>query len=266
MAKLSILDMVQDIANDLDTEEISSINDTVESVQIAQILKTTYFELIANRNWPHLKRTLQFDSVSDTDRPTHLKLPDLVKEVITFSYNKRTEENPAKDLWKEVKYLEPENFLYKMNNRNLDNATVDSIVDFGGVAILIMNDRHPEYYTSFDDEYIVCDSYHSDLENTLQASKTQVLGYVEPTWTHDDDFVPDLPSEAFPLLLSEAKSTAFVVLKQTANEKAEQKAIRQNRWLSRKSWRVSGGVRYPNYGRQTVGYVNKSSTMFEKDD
>jgi hypothetical protein len=266
MAKLTLLDMVQDIANDLDTEEINSINDTVESVQIAQILKTSYFELIANRNWPHLRRTIKLDSVSDTLRPTHLQLPILIKEMLSFTYDKRSESSPTRAKYEEIKYLEPEHFLVKTNNRNVLNTNVDSITDFGGVSILIMNDRHPEYYTSFDDNYIICDSFNSDLEDTLQSSKTQAIAYVEPAWTHTDSFIPDLPSEAFPLLLEEAKSTSFLVLKQVTNEKAEQKARRQNRWLSRKSWRVSGGVRYPDYGRKTVGYQNKSSIMFDKDN
>ena len=264
--KLTLLDIVQDIANDLDTDEISSINDTIESVQIAQIVKTTYFEMIANRNWPHLKRTIKLDSVSDTDRPTHLKLPDLVKEMIMFSYNKRSSSDPDRDLWKEVEYLEPENFLRKTNSRNVNNSNVVSVTDFGGAEFLIYNDRHPQYYTSFDDVYIVCDSYDTDLEDTLQNSQNQCIAYVEPDWTHSDSFIPDLPSEAFPALLSEAKSTAFLALKQVANDKAEQKAMRQSRWLSRKAWRVSGGVRYPNYGRKSVGYSHKSSTMFDKDN
>ena len=34
------------------------------------------------------------------------------------------------------------------------------------------------------------------------------------------------------------------------NEKAEQKATRQNRWLARKAWRAHGGVRYDDYGRR----------------
>ena len=264
MAKLTVLSMVQDIANDLDTEEVNSINSTVESVQIAQILKTCYFELIANRNWPHLRRTIQFDSVSDTDRPTHLQVPELVKEVLSFSYNKRTESDPDRDMWESVRYLEPDHFLVKTNSRNINSDNTDRVTDFGGVSLLILNDRHPEYYTSFDDRYIICDSYNSNLENTLQASKTQVLAYVEPTWTHSDTFIPDLPSEAFPLLIEEAKSTAFLVLKQTANEKAEQKARRQSRWLSRKAFAVEGGIRYPDYGRKTVRYVNRSSSMFDK--
>jgi len=35
-----------------------------------------------------------------------------------------------------------------------------------------------------------------------------------------------------------------------ANQKAEQKAGRQQRWLSRKAWRAKGGILYENYGRK----------------
>lgn len=69
-----------------------------------------------------------------------------------------------------------------------------------------------------------------------------------PTWTHLDDAVPDLPDEAFTLLKEEAKSRAMLRLKQVADQKSEQEARRQNQWLSRKQWRVNGGVKYPNYG------------------
>lgn len=267
MAKLTLLDIVQDIANDLDTEEINSINDTVESVQIAQIVKTCYFELMANRNWPHLKRTIQLDSLASTDTPTHLKLPELTKELITFSYNKRTENNPTRDNYQEVQYLEPEHFLRKCNRKNIDNSNVVKVTDFGGAPIYIVNDTQPQYYTSFDDVYIVLDSYNADLESTLQSSNTQALVYLEPSWTHEDAHIPDIPSEAFPLLVAEAKSSSFMVLKQQTNAKAEQKAQRQNRWLSRKSWRANGGVRYPDYGRRrnfSGGY--NMSTLFDKDN
>jgi hypothetical protein len=66
----------------------------------------------------------------------------------------------------------------------------------------------------------------------------------------EDDYVPDLPIDAFPLLFEESKSTAFVTLKQSTNPKAEQKSSRQNRWLSRKAWRAAGGVTYEDYGRK----------------
>ena len=264
--KLSLLDIVQDIHNDLDLDEINGIDDTVESVQVAQIVKTSYFELISSRNWPHLKRTMRFNSTASTSTPTHLQLPDTVKEVIMLSYNCRTESNPTKDSFKELKYLQSEDFIRFFNKRNTDKDNVIKITDFGGGYIYLMNDKQPEYYTSFDDEYVVCDSYDASLESTLQSTNTQALVYAEPTWTHEDDFTPDLPSEAFSLLIEEAKSTASMALRQVANEKAEQKSRRQTKWLSRKSWRVDGGVRYPDYGRKTYVTSNSynRSPMFDK--
>lgn len=250
MAKLTLLELANDISNDIDTEPFNSINDTVESLQIAQIIKTCYFELIANRNWPHLKRTVQLDSVSDPSRPTHLKLPELTKELLSFSYNKLKIDTLTRDRYSELTYLEPDQFLRKFNSRITTDADTDKVIDFGGAPIYIKNDKQPDYYTSFDDEYVVLDSYDSAIETTVQNSNTQALIYFEPSWSHTDSAIPDLPSEAFPLLLEEAKSTAFVVLKQQANAKAEQKAKRQNTWLARKAWRVDGGVRYPDYGRK----------------
>lgn len=248
MAKLTLIEIINDIANDIDTEPVNNLEDTVESVQIAQIVKTCYFELMASRNWPHLKRSIQLDSVSDVTKPTHLKLPELTKELISFSYNMK-KEGSTRDRFCEVKYVEADQFLKMLNGRNTDNSNVTSVTDFGGITLHVYNDKQPQYFTSFDDEYIVLDAYNSDIEATLQNSNSQALVYFEPSWTHTDTSVPDLPSEAFPLLIEEAKSTAFVVLKQAPNFKSEQKAVRQNKWLSRKAYRVAGGVNYPNYGR-----------------
>jgi hypothetical protein len=71
-----------------------------------------------------------------------------------------------------------------------------------------------------------------------------------PSWVHDDDAYPDLPSEAYAALLEEAKSVAFHTLKQVNNQKSEQKARRQQRWLSQKAWSVSDLELYPDYGRK----------------
>jgi len=96
---------------------------------------------------------------------------------------------------------------------------------------------------------VVFDSYDIAVDDTLQESKVQAQGYVFPLWTTSDSFIPDLPEEAFTLLLEEAKSRASLKLKQVQDVKAEQEAGRQNRWLARKDWRVHGGIQYPSYGR-----------------
>jgi hypothetical protein len=264
MAKMTLLEIVQDILNDADCDAVNTINDTVESLQAAQIVKTCYFEMIANRNWPHLRRTIALDDVLDTDKPTHLKLPVGIKEIVFINYDKR-KPNDTKVRYSALNYVEPEDFLSRTNKRNSLEDNVVQATEIGGVSFQIRNDKQPEYYTSFDDDYIVCDSYQSEVENTLHANSVQCLAYQDPLWVQDDSAIPDLPSEAFPALLEESKSTAFIVLKQQANEKAEQKSKRQQRWLSRKAWRVSGGVKYPDYGRKSRGISSTRSTLIDKD-
>lgn len=249
MAKLTLLEIVQDTLNDLDSDAVNSINDTVESQQIAQIAKTAYFELIGNRNWPHLRKLIQLESLSDTVKPNFLKIPVIVKEMVTFSYDTFTTSQPNVRL-KEVVWKEPDAFLRMVSTRNSSLPTVSTIIDFSGTKLLIVNNVHPTYYTSFDDVYLVTDSYDSAVDDTLQSSKTQCLAYAEPDWVHTDAGIPNLPIEAFPALLAEVKSAAFLNLKQTINQKAEQKASRQNKWLSRKAWTAKGGIQYENYGRR----------------
>tara|TARA_R110000772_G_scaffold64511_3_gene144277 strand:- start:231 stop:1046 length:816 start_codon:yes stop_codon:yes gene_type:complete len=265
MAKMTLLEIVQDILNDADSDQVNSINDTVESLQVAQIVKTSYFEMIANRNWPHLRRTVRLVDVLDTTRPTHLRLPEGTKELLLFNYNKRKEDDLTRDRYQSVQYQEPEVFLDRSNRRNSTESNVGTAEDFGGVNFHYRNDIPASYYTSFDDDYVVLDAYDGDIETTLHADQTQCVIYFDPVWVHDDSALPDLPSEAFPALLEEAKSTAFVVLKQEANVKSEQKARRQQRWLSRKARKISGGVKYPDYGRKRRFTSSTRSTLIDKD-
>jgi len=139
------------------------------------------------------------------------------------------------------------------------------VIDSSGVELMILNDRPPNKYTSFDDNTVVFDSFDNAVETTIQQSKVQARAVSAPSWTHEDTFIPKLPDEAFTLLLEEAKSRAFNALKQIGNSKAEQESGRQNRWLARNDWRVKGGIKYPDYGRRRVRTVS-TRTNFEKSD
>lgn len=249
MAKKTLLEMVQDILNDLDSDSVNSINDTVESIQVAQIIRSSFDNLIDNRNWPHLRKTVQLDGVGSLARPNYLQVPSAWKEMELFRYDKH-KLGDSRIQFQDVTYKEPDAFLRYISQRDSTVATVSTIADFSGVKLLIQNNAAPTYWTSFDDKYIVTDSYDSSVDSTLQKDKTQCLAYVSPVWAHTDDAIPDLPTEAFTALLEEAKSTAFVTLKQSNNPKAEQRAVKQQKWLARKAWTASGGIDYPSYGRK----------------
>jgi hypothetical protein len=247
--KKNLLAIVKDILNDLDADNVNSISDTAESEQVAQIVRTCYEEMIANRNWPHLRKLFQLESYNNLARPNYLRIPLQLKELSSFAYEVQREGSDS-IVHRDLKYKEPVEFLQYVSTRNSNNSNVKTIVDESGVKLLILDDQPPTYYTSFDDEVVITDSYDKVIDDALQKSKTRCVGFILPEWVHEDNHVPDLPPEAFPALVAEAKSTAFISVKQMANQKAEQKAARQQKWLSRKAWRVDGQIQYPNYGRK----------------
>ncbi len=250
MAKQTVLELVQDILNDIDGDEVNSINDTVEAMQVAQTIKSVFNSMIDTRNWPHLKKLKRIDAVSDLDTPTHMKLPVGVKEVVDLTYDMR-KVSDTRSKYNKVIYKDPSVFLDRTNSRNSDNDNIVEVTDIDGATLLIRNDVAPSIFTSFDDEYLVFDSYDIEVDDTLQNSKTQMIAYCDPIpFVLDDAHIADLPSEAFSALLAEAKSTASFNINQTINNKAEQTARRNNTWLARKAFKVGGGLRYnTNFGR-----------------
>lgn len=263
MAKLTLLEMVQDILNDTGSDPVNSINDTPEALQVAQIVKTTYNNLVSNRNWPQEKRSFLLDNVSDTATPTHLQLPEDCKELVSLFYDQKRDASDRKQL-QVMTYLQPEEFLDRSNSLNEENTNVQLVVDFGGVTFKIRNDVPPQWWTSFDDEYIVFNSFDNTVESTLQNSNSQSTGYFEEVFTFSDNFVPTIPTEAFASLLAESKAQAYLVLRQEVNGRVEREAQRQRTWLSRKAWTANGGVKYPNYGRTNhIPGVNRNP-LFDK--
>jgi hypothetical protein len=263
--KITLLEIVQEIMSDMDTDEVNSIFDTVEAEQIASIVKRTYINLISTRNWPHLSKLIQFNPITDYDKPTHLRMPSNIKELQFLNYDIR-KQGETKRVYTEMTYLEPIEFLFKTNNRDSDNENIILVDNGGGVELLIDKSTRPRYWTSFNDQDIVFDSYDETVDTVMQNSKVQAKAYMTPTWVMDDDFVPDFPAEAFSNLVEDAKSTAFLVLKQMANGKAEANAQRQARWLSRKSWTAKGGIQFAKFGRRGKGFDSQKDPTFRQDN
>lgn len=264
MAKWTLLEIVTDIVSDMDGDFISSINDTDEAQQVAQIVKSTYHALMSNRNWAHTARAVQLIASGDNDFPTYMKLGSNIKELISVFYDIRKNTETRLN-YRELYYLEPDDFLRRTNSRNSDDPNSVIMLDPTGIKFIVSRNKAPEYYTSFDDTNIVFDSFDSGVDSTLQSSKIQARAYIIPVFEMEDDFIPDLPEEAFSLLIEEAKSKSALKLKQQEDAKAEQEAGRQNRWLSRRNWRAHAPDIYPySYGRRG-GKGRKKDPTFRRD-
>jgi hypothetical protein len=233
--KLSLLDMTQNILSALDSDAVSSIDETVEAVQVAEIIKESYFELISQRDWPFLFQLGTLQALGDLNNPTRMRIPDTWNKIKWVKYNK-----------KDVTYMEPEAFTDMIINRKEQAGVINS-------AGYVIN-QDPVYWTSYDDTVLVFDGYDSSVDSTLQASKSLSYGTVQATWQHIDSFVPNIPEKFFPTLLAEAKSQSFVNLKQQANAREERKATRGRMAMRNEAWRNENGEakynRKVNYGRK----------------
>lgn len=249
--KSTLLELAQDISSAMDGDEFGSIDDTFEAEQIVTIIRTVYRDLVSNRNWPHLKQAITLTPSGDTAKPTHVTIEDDVKELVLLNYD-TSSDTETRTRYLEMTWLENDDFLRRANALNTDESYVQKVTDPSGIIINIRNDKAPKYYTSFDDSTLIFDSFDSDVEATLQSSKFQAIAYKMPVFQATDSFEIDLPEEAFSALYNEAKSLAFIELRQVNHAKAEQEARRQQRWLAREASKLKGGVRYPNYGRRSA--------------
>lgn len=245
---MTLLELTQDILSDMDSDEVNSINDTVESLQVAQIIKDTFFNIVSGKHYPHKNTLLQLEASGSTAKPTHMKLPENVTSLYSMRYNKKKLAD-TRDKFSTVDYKTPEEFLSIVDGYISSATETTTVVDVSGITVYVKNNVAPSFYTSFDDEWLVFDSYDITVDDTLKTSKTQCFGMVMPTFSLSDSFIPDLPIQMFSYLLNESKSTSFLTLKQMANQKAEQHSISQRRRMSQDAWRLQKGVTRPNYGR-----------------
>lgn len=249
--KRTLLDMVQGILSSMDSDEVNSISDTVESLQVANIIKDTYYDLVSQTKLNERKEIFQLDASGDNNKPTIMYVPSTVKNILWVKYNKKDTSEGDTTNYHTITYLPLESFLSYVYARDETQSDVDEMTD-GDITYLIKNDVNPVYYTTIDETTLVFDAYDSTEDTTLQKSKTLCYGEVFKTFELDDTFIPDIDADLFALLYNEAKSQAFYDLKQSANEKTEQRARRQ--WIhstyNKDKVKENEYYRLPNYGRK----------------
>lgn len=126
------------------------------------------------------------------------------------------------------------------------------------------NQKQPQYCTILSDYYVIFDGYDSTFDSTLQSSKTMAEGSVVPSYSMTDSFIPNLPEDQFPLMLSEAKNLAFFELKQSAHPIAERDSRRQWSHVQKGKTVHESPTSFdalPNFGRNFRGGVSFFKTM-----
>lgn len=252
--KLTLLQICQLIASSMDSDEFNSIFDTVESRQIAEVVRSVYYDIAARGNLPEHHDLFELEASGDSSKPTLMTIPDDVRRVDWIKYNK-IEEDEEDATFQLVTFLPVERFLDMIHSFSESEDTVgtfDHTIDTSSITFFYRNDRHPDHYTIYDDHTIIFDSYQSAVDSTLQKTKTLAYGTKAPTFTLDDSFIPDLDEQHFALLVNEAKVMSFTELKQVAHQVAAGNARRQ--WINLQKTKSAAPNPYydllPNYGRR----------------
>lgn len=252
----TLLQIVQEILSDMDSDEVNSHTDTTESLQVANIVQNAYWDIVSQTSFPKMYRPFELTASGSPTQPNLMTLPSGFSNLVWLKYDESTTENPDAT-FRTLQFLElPEfvNMMYGLDATASNVLMYDYTLDTGDtIQIRCYTDRPPTYYTTVDDNTLFFDSYDSAVDTTLQADKSLAYGEKIPTFTMSDSFVPDLPAKQFTILRNEAKASAFANLKQATNANAERKARRG--WItSQKTSRQIDNARNqlnrgPNYGR-----------------
>jgi len=233
----------------MDSDDVDDISDTEEALQVVDIIENTYFDFISQGDWPHLNSTFQLNSLGDATKPNFLLLPDSVKDIDVFKYEVTDNEEVNRN-FSDITWEEPREFLDRMLLRNSSDPNVTTVITDGGTPLFVLNDESPTFWTAFDDENIVTDSYDSTVETTLNGSKTIVFGAKIPVFSKTNSFIPDLPSKNFPLLLAESSQASHLLLKQTNNLVDQKRALRGMNAIRSQAWRTHETKKIPDFGRR----------------
>jgi hypothetical protein len=366
MAQQTLLNMVQNILAAMSSDEVNSIGDTVESLQVAQIIQNKYYDIVARGDLTLDEQLFQLVPSDSLAIPVIMQLPKGCSRIDWLQYydtnpldNTQVDQFGAfshdlnVDLVSSVAWTTISSssvtipisgsgtvtFVVSANlpvtigqlaqaNADATHAIIGTVAQYVGTSLVLnvtsvvgsgtfsswiissvnvpnvppgykyisivpndyflditnrydltqpfvfqykftqggnnfqfraRNDTQASLCTVVSNQYVLFDALDSTQDSTLQASKTLCYGQVVPPFLLQDNFVPTLDDNQFPLLLNEAKSLAFYELKQMPHTKADQEIQRQ--WAvtqARKSKANKPAYfdQLSNYGRvpRTGGY------------
>lgn len=278
--------MTQDILSGMSSDEVNSISDTPESLQVATIIKQKYFDIINRVPLPEHEQLVQLDPSLDETSPVLMYVPNGIADLKWLKYfDSNVQDGTTPDDFQHdlnvditsspgsitaapgylyVTLLPANQFIDMVNSFNPLESNVESFSFSdksnsipGNYKFYYKNDRQPCYCTVINNYYVIFDSFDQTQDSTLQASKTMAWGRIIPSWSMVDSFIPDLADEQFQLLINEAKSLAFYELKQQPHQLAMKEVDRG--WSTvQKNKAISNRPTYfnelPNFGRRSGVY------------
>ncbi len=248
MTKRTILKLVQDLGEGINSDEIDDLAETEEVVKIVNILKQTLQEVLDRKTWEFMKdkvRQLDARAGGSTELNT-LLIPSDVTHITCLKYRGDSGK------FAELIYLTACDFVELVQSRTDTEADITAIVNADGVSLNTRTTVAPQYWTSFDEETITFDAYDATAgtgnliaDSVILADVMPVTDFTSPT------AVLNIPERMETLVFTEALVTCNYRLRQTADPRADRIARRQNISLRENEHKTKIDDPEVTYGRRT---------------
>jgi hypothetical protein len=229
MSKKTLLRVVQDYLTYVDGFQVDSIFDSEESQQAAQIAEHVFYTVVdKNRDQMHSTVVRSLDASTDGDLPCVMLIPSEIRRIHDSEIWYNTHKTGGVQ-WSRVQFIDPKEFLVYVSGMNTDQENTEVML-VNGVPFVVMNNRAPLYCTTFDDHTLVFDAYDSELDSTLQESKTKIVAVQAPVFLQEDDFLIPLPERMISGYTDTVINECAVALRGIGNQNV---ARRSNQFLSK---------------------------------
>lgn len=218
----TVLDVVQGVLSKIDSDEVNSIGDTTEALQVADMVRDTYLWIVEEFDLQAVKTLFSLEATIDT--PVVMHVPEGYHSIEWIKYDINTDE--TREDYEIIGALTPEVFTDHVEQFDTSATNVITVEVSNGLTLPAYNDRMPRYWTSFNGNEIVFDAYDSNIDSHLRSSKTNCYGQREPTLVLDDSTPIDLPPRFITMLKVETLAMAQDVWKNGVTPKVEQRAQR----------------------------------------
>lgn len=214
MKRYTLLEVVQEAARSIGADELDSLDESIEALDLAGVAVSTLNDIIGRQAWEFLSdRVIVLSSADGFVFP----LPQDVLEVLEVYATSATVKDQV------VPYAMPQYFVRRAALNT--SGTSVSIPNTG--TLLLSPVGLPTRYTSFDEESIVL--LNNAPANTIRVRARVTLdlsGAGSKLLGYNDAWVPDIPLRMFNYWVYETCAVASATLRQQVDQRLEGMAQR----------------------------------------
>jgi hypothetical protein len=263
---LTVLKVVQDILSSMDSDEVNSIGDTVESTDVARCVAETFNGIITDYDIESIVTGYQLQGLGDVTKPTHMTVPETTQSIIEIRYDVRKQATDTQ-VMRPIQYLDPSPFVDIVAQRDATQANILEVTLSDGLKIGVQTDHAPNYWTTFDQETVIFDSYNNNIDTTMHSSRSWALGREGQDLIVNDFTLINLPRELEDLLMTNARELCFDLYKGSTPKKVVERARKSRvRMKILKDRLRRASPTGPDYGRNSgkpskfnLGYTDSGS-------